>query len=711
MTQKDLTTPNHHNPLLRRQLADIQKRYEEKIGELSIIREMGSSLLFLRSFEQACRFILNVVIENTVARNCSIMLLDPDSNRLFLAAAADPDREPFVIEPGKVFSRADVHYTFEYGQGAAGRALKEGTSILIADVTHSAEFTRDPACRVRIGSLLAVPLIVENRPLGVLNLSHTRKDAFDQSERTLFEIMANFVALSIHSTLNYERLEASERKYRSLAENLGDGVAILQRGAHVYANPRYLHITGRSIDVLKDTDVELLLDPSCIHAYRQVIGSLTPACSPGRPFEVRLVKEDSGGVDVEISASAFEYNGEPALMIAVRDVTERKALERRVEEARKMEALGTMAGGVAHDLNNVLAGLVSYPELMLMELPDNSPLRDPLLTVKKSGVKAARIVQDLLTLARRGVEIREVVNLNQIVTEYLKTPEYRALLEYHPGIGLETRLDPRLKNIKGSSVHLSKALMNLVSNAAEAMEEPGQILVTTRNVRGEKPPCEPEGPGLGEQVALSVTDRGTGIRPEDMDRIYEPFYTKKVMGRSGTGLGMTVVKGTVEDHHGTIRIQSDLGKGSTFSLFFPVTSEHGPSDTSSHSSKKPLQGRGERILVVDDMEEQGYIASAMLQRLGYEARWVSSGEEAVKISAERPPDLVLLDVIMDPGMDGAETYRELLRIHPGLRTVMTSGYSETDRVRKALSMGKGVFLRKPYTVQDLGEAVRQVLDA
>jgi len=711
MTEKEPTPLSAQKRLLRRQIADIQNRFEQKIGELSIIREIGSTLLYLRSFEQACRFILRVIIENTVARNCSIMLLDPDANRLFLAAAADPDRDPFVIETAQVFSRSGVRYTFDYGEGAAGRALEEGASILIRDVADSPAFADDRDCRVRIGSLLAVPMVVENRPLGVLNLSHTRRDAFDQEERKLFEIIANFVALSIESTLIFERLEASERKYRSLAEHLGDGVAILQKGRHVYANPRYRLITGMSDSLLKRTAFESLVDPAFVDAYRRRIQTLTSNGSLRHPFELRLAVENADPVDVEINATSFEYNGEPALMISMRDIAERKALERRVEEARKMEAIGAIAGGVAHDLNNVLAGLVSYPEYMLMEVPPDSPLRDPLLTVQKSGAKAARIVQDLLTLARRGVEIREVVNLNDIVTDYLKTPEYRALLEHHPGIGLETRLDPRLSNIKGSSVHLSKTLMNLVSNAAEAMDDPGTIRIVTRNAPANEAAGEGDDSATGDHVALSVTDQGTGIAREDIDRIFEPFYTKKVMGRSGTGLGMTVVKGTVQDHHGTIRVDSKPGKGSTFTLHFPGTAREPDHETDRRAPADIIQGKGERILVVDDMGDQGKIASAMLERLGYRACWVSSGEKAVEESRNQPPDLIFLDMIMDPGIDGLETYRRLLQDHPHLRAVIVSGYSETDRVREALALGAASFLRKPYSVQGLSKAVRNALDS
>jgi len=204
--------------------------------------------------------------------------------------------------------------------------------------------------------------------------------------------------------------------------------------------------------------------------------------------------------------------------------------------AQKMEAIGTLAGGVAHDLNNILSGIVSYPELLLMDLNDDSPLRKPILTIQKSGEKAAAIVQDLLTLARRGVETTEVVNLNSIVSEYLYSPEHARLELNHPNIVIDQNIDQTLLNILGSPVHLSKSVMNLVSNAAEAMLDGGSIVITTENRHMDKVKNAFDEIDKGDYATLVIADTGIGISPEDMERIFEPFYTKKTMGRSGTGL-------------------------------------------------------------------------------------------------------------------------------------------------------------------------------
>jgi two-component system, cell cycle sensor histidine kinase and response regulator CckA len=410
-----------------------------------------------------------------------------------------------------------------------------------------------------------------------------------------------------------------------------------------------------------------------------------------------------------------QVNGISKVLVSINDVTElhkahhnRERLEAQLQNARKMEAIGTLAGGVAHDLNNILGGLVSYPELLLLQLPDNSPLRKSILTIQKSGEKAAAVVQDLLTLARRGVVITEVVSLNDIISEYLKSPEHENLRAYHPGVHIETHLDQNILNILGSPTHLSKTIMNLVSNAAEAMPEGGELSVSVENRYIDRPIRDYNHVKEGDYVVLTVSDTGTGISPDEIGKIFEPFYTKKKMGKSGTGLGMAVVWGTVKDHNGYIDVRSTEGKGTTFTLCFPVTRKS--VEERSEISLKNYMGRGEAILVVDDVEEQRKIASGMLKELGYSVVSVSSGEEAVEYLKTNKADFLLLDMIMDPGMDGLDTYKKILEMHPEQKAIIASGFSETDRVKEVLSLGAGAYIRKPFLLEKIGLAVKEELE-
>ncbi|HNV56218.1 MAG TPA: PAS domain S-box protein, partial [Smithellaceae bacterium] len=272
-------------------------------------------------------------------------------------------------------------------------------------------------------------------------------------------------------------------------------------------------------------------------------------------------------------------NGEPEYLMGIsEDITDRKRaeaekrrLEERLRRAEKMEALGQLAGGVAHDLNNVLGVLSGYSELLLAEIPEGQKARRHVEKILQSTEKGAAIIQDLLTLARRGVISEEVIQVNDIISGFIKTPAFENIRDYHPGVSFRMDCDPNLLNIKGSPVHLEKTLMNLVSNAAESISGEGEVVIRTENRYLDKAVVGYDEVREGDYVVLSVSDTGTGISDEHREKIFEPFYTKKAMGRSGTGLGLTIVWGTVKDHNGYIDVVSRVGEGTTFTLYFPAT--------------------------------------------------------------------------------------------------------------------------------------------
>ncbi len=438
-------------------------------------------------------------------------------------------------------------------------------------------------------------------------------------------------------------------------------------------------------------------------------------------LEVEIpVRRASDGKTIMLHAKVeltWDADGKPGKAVGViQDVSERKQaeedrrdLEARLARSQKMEALGVLAGGVAHDLNNVLSGIVSLPDALLIDLPPEDELVEPLATIRDSGKRAAAIVQDLLTLARRGVTSRKVLNLNDVVAECMASPQHAKLKSFHPGVKFEVHLDTNLLNMKGSEVHLRTSVMNLVSNAAEAMPAGGRVRIRTENRYVDRAVDEHGDVEEGEYAVFRIEDEGIGISQEDLDRIFEPFYTKKEMGRSGTGLGMAVVWGTVQDHCGHVHVDSQEGRGTTIEVLFPATRE----SLEAREGTVPVDeyvGRGEALLVVDDVSEQRDLAKMILTKLNYVAEAVPSGEAAVEYLSSRSADLVILDMIMDPGIDGLETYSRILRKHPAQRAIIVSGFSETDRVREAQRLGATGYVKKPYTLETLGLAVREALD-
>ena len=475
---------------------------------------------------------------------------------------------------------------------------------------------------------------------------------------------------------------------------------MIGKGNHEYSLPFYGDRRPILIDLALHPNQEMERHYTAIQRREDIVigEAFTPGLPPG---------------DLHLSATASVLRDSKGDIIAaiecIRDNTERKRLEERLSRAEKMEALGTLAGGVAHDLNNVLGVLVGYSELLLEKIPKGDPLNRHVSHILQSSERGAAIIQDLLTLARRGVAVSEVINLNDVVSDFFRTPECEKLKDYHPNVAFRTDLEKDLLHIKGSPIHLEKTVVNLVSNAAEAISGGGVVTIRTENRYLDKPLRGYDDMQEGDYVVLTVSDNGKGISAADLGKIFEPFYTKKVMGRSGTGLGLAVVWGTVKDHDGYIDAQSEEGKGSTFAIYFPVTREELTKDQQKISPDQYM-GSQESILVVDDVEGQRELAVSMLTRLDYRAYAVSSGEEAVAYIKSNKVDLLVLDMIMEPGIDGLETFQRVLEISPKQKAILVSGFSETERVTKAQALGAGAYVRKPYVLEKLGLAVKEELD-
>jgi len=505
-----------------------------------------------------------------------------------------------------------------------------------------------------------------------------------------------------------EKLRESDERFRLAFDNAASGIALVANdGYFMKVNQTLCRIIGYSEEeLLGKTWVEITspddLD-GCFDWLNRVKSGEQSA------YEKRFIHKLGHPVWVMVSSSLVrDSQGRIRYYISLfQDVNDRKKLETELQQAQKMESLGLMAGGIAHDLNNILSGIVSYPDLLLMDLPEDSPIRKPVETIKESGQRAADVVSDLLTVARGVATGKEVLNLNTIIEEYISSAEHKKIESLKPSINYKTQFESDLLYISCSSSHIKKCLLNLVVNASESIEGGGDVTISTMNRYLDDPLTGYEVVRKGEYTTLTVSDNGSGISPDDLERIFEPFYTKKIMGRSGTGLGLAVVWNTVQDHEGYINVKSSE-KGTTFELYFPITRD----ELTTEKDLTPFEeyvGHGESILVVDDEENQRKIACELLARLGYIAEAVSSGEEAIEYLMEHSVDLIVLDMIMPKGMNGRETYEEAKKIYHNQKAIIASGYAETKDVKETQKLGAGKYIKKPYTLVKIGIAVRDEL--
>jgi len=513
--------------------------------------------------------------------------------------------------------------------------------------------------------------------------------------------------------LNRQRTEAleNEEHYKALHNASFGGIIIHDHGTILKCNQGLSDITGFSkAELVGINGLNLIVPGSLEEVTRNIKNGYDLR------YEVEGVRKDGSIYPLAIVGSNIVYKGRKVRVTEFRDISDIKQAERekdklavQLRQAQKMESIGLLAGGVAHDLNNILSGIVGYPELILHSLSKDDKIRKQVEAIQQSGQRASAIVEDLLALARGAAIVKKIHSLNEITKEYLDSPEYLKLEALNPKVTCNSNLNAQQDDILCSSIQIKKSVMNLVTNAIEAVAPHGIVEISTEVEIIDNVSSKQVNLPIGRYIVLCVKDNGPGIPELDIDHIFEPFYSKKVMGRSGTGLGLTVVWNTMEEHDGMVWVQSNAD-GTCFKLFFSEADRQQAEPDSIDTTVENLLGNGEYILIVDDEPQLRDLAANMLDRLGYRAKSVCSGELALEYLKENPVDLVVLDMLMEPGINGYRTYKEILKLYPAQKAIIASGFSDSDDVKAAINIGVSVFITKPYSMKQLGRAVRQSLN-
>lgn len=560
-----------------------------------------------------------------------------------------------------------------------------------------------------------------NRVIGILNGAKYIRVIFPLINILIFLLLLSLTAVFIiHLFLNRkilrkqveertQNLFASEKRFHDLVNLLPEMVFETDHKGNVtYANK-----AAKELLQLPDTtDTAANFFDFILESERQVARRyFQKSMQDERSDLVEFTARDQRGrvFPILIRSAPINNNGYDcgARMIVI-DISERRLLEAQLHRDQKMKAIGLMAGGVAHDLNNILSGIISYPELLLLDLDPGSSLCRPLEAIRQSGLDAAEVVSDLLTVARGIAANKEIIAPNELITDYLESTDFQQLLANHPLVRVDTALAPQLRNISCSPIHVRKCLMNLITNGVEAINGKGTLSITTENYDKIPPILKDEQNfPTGYFTKIGVHDNGSGISVQDLDHIFEPFYTKKVMGRSGTGLGLAVVWNTMSDHGGAVNVISNT-QGTCFELFFPsVETELEPQPET--LDWQQYKGNGETILVIDDELRQREIASKLLTTLNYSVQTAASGEEAIEYGRNHAADLMIIDMIMPPGLNGLKTFARILELHPQQKAIIASGYAGDEDVKAALALGAKEFIPKPYTLIQIAVVIHKVL--
>ena len=630
----------------------------------------------------------------TATQPITVLLVEdnPGDARLILELLGEVQAQAFDLER---VDRLD---------DALARLAHSGVDVVLLDLGLPDSQGLDTFVRARRGAPNEPIVVISGLDDEQLALEAVRSGAQDYLVKGRIEgqLLARVLRYAIERKRAEEALRASEAYHRTILENIGDAVFIADsHGRYLDVNPRACELTGYAREEL----LQLTVSDTYPAPDRDAATLRVVAVGSGRATvtERSLLRKDGTVIVVESNARRLP---DGRLLGAVRDITERKRLEEQLRQAQKMEAVGRLAGGVAHDFNNVLTAIFGYADLMAEEVPPSSAARQDLDEIRKAAQRATALTGQLLAFSRQQVLAPVVLSMNDLVGDVDKM--LRRLLG--EDVDLRVSLASNAGNVRADPGQLQQVIMNLVVNARDAMPTGGKLLIETADAELTEQYAELHQPVIpGQYVMLAVSDTGVGMDAQTRARIFEPFFTTKEKSK-GTGLGLSTVYGIVKQSGGYIWVYSEAGHGTTFKVYLPRVDA--PVEPQAPAREAVTVTGTETILVAEDDETLRPLAKGLLEKLGYTVLEAENAEQALGVAGAHagPIHLLVADVVM-PGASGRELARRLAQSRPETRVLYVSGYTDDAIVHHGMLEPGLNFLQKPFTPAALARKVREVLDA
>ncbi|RPH89938.1 MAG: PAS domain-containing sensor histidine kinase, partial [Desulfobacteraceae bacterium] len=503
-----------------------------------------------------------------------------------------------------------------------------------------------------------------------------------------------------------ENLKREKERFQVLVDASPLGVSLVgPDGRYKYLNPKFTAIFGYTLeDVPAGRDWFRKAYPDETYRREVIVQWMKDLqefpSGESRPRTFKVICKDGAEKVIHFSPVSMETGDQ---LVIYEDITERKKLEVQLIQAQKMEAVGTLAGGIAHDFNNLLMAIQGNVSLMLMDLPAHHPDRERLQQIEGCVRSGADLTKQLLGFARRGKYQVKPTDLNDLIAKA------SALFgRTQKGIRIHQKFARGAWAVEVDRGQMEQVLLNLLVNAWQAMPQGGDLYLETQNVFLDAHYVQPFEVKLGNYVKTSVTDTGIGMDEETKQRIFEPFFTTKERGR-GTGLGLATVYGIIKGHEGFITVYSEPDRGTTFNFYIPASARAAEEEKKEHAVLKTGQGG---ILLVDDEEAILQVAAQLLEKLGYTVFKAHNGREALDLYSQKAGeiDLVILDLIM-PVMGGGEAFQNLKKLNPGVKVLLSSGYSINGLAKEILDQGCRGFIQKPFDLKEISVKIREILDS